>query len=44
MPSRRSCRNTGLRAGAAAGWWVKTVRLDQEAKGNLVRRHRHRPG
>jgi hypothetical protein len=24
-------------AGAKAGWWVKTVQLDQEAKGVLVR-------
>jgi len=23
--------------GAKAGWWAKTVQLDQEAKGNLVR-------
>lgn len=23
--------------GAKAGWWYKTVQLDQEAKGNLVR-------
>lgn len=23
--------------GAKAGWWSKTVQLDQEAKGNLVR-------
>jgi hypothetical protein len=23
--------------GAKAGWWAKTVQLDQEAKGNLIR-------
>ena len=23
--------------GATAGWWVKTVQLDQEAKGSMVR-------
>jgi hypothetical protein len=23
--------------GAKAGWWAKTVQLDQEARGNLVR-------
>jgi hypothetical protein len=23
--------------GKTAGWWVKTVQLDQEAKGNLIR-------
>jgi len=23
--------------GSKAGWWVKTVQLDQEAKGNLTR-------
>jgi hypothetical protein len=23
--------------GAKAGWWAKTVQLDQEAKGNIVR-------
>ena len=23
--------------GAKTGWWLKTVQLDQEAKGNLVR-------
>lgn len=24
-------------AGAKAGWWAKTVQLDQEAKGNIIR-------
>ena len=23
--------------GAKAGWWAKTVQLDQEAKGNIIR-------
>jgi hypothetical protein len=26
--------------GATAGWWAKTVQLDQEAKGNVVREKR----
>jgi hypothetical protein len=26
-----------FRGGAKAGWWAKTVQLDQEAKGTLVR-------
>lgn len=37
--------------GARAGWWVKTVQLDQEAKGSVVREpgkplrwHRRSPG
>ena len=37
--------------GAKAGWWVKAVQLDQEAKGALVREptkplrwHRRKPG
>jgi hypothetical protein len=37
--------------GVKAGWWVKAVQLDQEAKGALVREptkplrwHRRKPG
>jgi hypothetical protein len=34
LPTLPSCPNPG---GAKAGWWVKTVQLDQEAKGSVVR-------